>query len=308
MSIVLVSTSRDPKQWSASLKEKNSDIDIQIYPDVKRPEDIEFAISWKHPEGLYKNYQNLKVVASMGAGVNHILKDDSLPQDVRVTRIVDDQLTKDMSQFVLLQCLAVSRNLFTHLKEQSSKSWSPRAYQTPPKTNVGIMGYGVLGQEAGKVLKANGFNVIGYANTSKLVDGIQVYGSDQQDEFLEQTQILVCLLPVTSSTKGVLNFDLFQKLKDEAYLINVARGEHLLEADLIKAIDTGKLKGASLDVFQEEPLPDSHPFWEHDNIKITPHVASMTDPESVANQLLENYRRMKNGEALLNEVDVEKGY
>ena len=308
MSIVLVSTSRDPKQWSASLKEKNNDLDIQIYPDVKRPENVEFAISWKHPEGLYTNFPNLKVIASMGAGVNHILKDEQLPKGVKVTRIVDDQLTKDMSQFVLLQCLAVSRNLFTHLKDKSSKSWNPRAYQTPPKTNVGIMGYGVLGQEAGKVLKANGFNVIGYANTSKLVDGIQVYGSDQQDEFLEQTQILVCLLPVTSSTKGVLNFELFQKLKDEAYLINVARGEHLLEADLIKAIDTGKLKGASLDVFQEEPLPDSHPFWEHENIQITPHVASMTDPESVANQLLENYRRMKKGEALLNEVDVVKGY
>ncbi|WP_019039027.1 2-hydroxyacid dehydrogenase [Psychroflexus tropicus] len=308
MSIVLVSTSRDPKKWYKALKEKNEDLDIQIYPDIERPEDIEFAISWKHPDGLYKNYPNLEVVASMGAGVNHILKDEDLPPKVRVTRIVDDQLTKDMSQFVLLQCLAVSRNLFTHLKDQSSKSWSPRAYQTPPKTNIGIMGYGVLGKEAGKVLKANGFNVIGYANTSKIVDGIKVYGADQQDEFLDQTQILVCLLPVTSSTKGVLNFELFQKLKDEAYLINVARGEHLLEADLIKAIDTGKLKGASLDVFQEEPLPESHPFWEHENIQITPHVASMTDPESVANQLLENYRRMKNGEALLNVVDVQKGY
>ncbi|MBZ9651942.1 2-hydroxyacid dehydrogenase [Psychroflexus montanilacus] len=308
MSILLVSTSRDPKQWAASLKEKNDALDIQIYPDVDRPEDVEFAISWKHPEGLYQEYPNLKVIASMGAGVNHILKDEQLPKYVKVTRIVDDQLTKDMSQFVLLQCLAVSRNLFKHLNDQSSKSWNTKPYQTPEKTSVGIMGFGVLGQAAGKVLKSNGFDVIGYANSSKTVDGIEVYGSDQQDEFLKNTQILVCLLPVTSETKGVLNLRLFEKLKQDAYLINVARGEHLVEEDLIRAIDQGALRGASLDVFQQEPLPESHPFWSHENIQITPHIASMTDPESVANQLLENYRRMKNGESLMNEVNVDKGY
>lgn len=308
MSILLVSTSRDPKQWAASLKEKNDALDIQIYPDVDRPEDVEFAISWKHPEGLYQEYPNLKVIASMGAGVNHILKDEQLPKDVKVTRIVDDQLTKDMSQFVLLQCLAVSRNLFKHLNDQSSKSWNTKPYQTPEKTSVGIMGFGVLGQAAGKVLKSNGFDVIGYANSSKTVDGIEVYGSDQQDEFLKNTQILVCLLPVTSETKGVLNLKLFEKLKEDAYLINVARGEHLVEEDLIRAIDQGALRGASLDVFQQEPLPESHPFWSHENIQITPHIASMTDPESVAKQLLENYRHMKNGESLMNEVNVDKGY
>jgi glyoxylate/hydroxypyruvate reductase A len=170
------------------------------------------------------------------------------------------------------------------------------------------MGYGVLGQEAGRVLKANGFQVTGYANSSKTVDGIQVYGSDEQEEFLKNTQILVCLLPITSETIGILNLELFKKLKEDAYLINVARGEHLIEKDLIRAIDQEVLRGASLDVFQEEPLPDSHPFWTHKEIQITPHVASMTDPESVANQLLENYNRMKDEESLLNEVDVKKGY
>lgn len=308
MSIVLVSTARAPEKWASTLKEKNKSLDIQIYPDVQRPEDIEFAISWKHPEGLYQSYPNLKVIASMGAGVNHILKDEHLPEGVKVTRIVDDQLTKDMSHFVLLQCLAVSRNLFTHLQDQESKTWKVKSYQTPEKTSVGIMGYGVLGQAAGNVLKANGFDVKGYANSSKIVDGVKVYGAEEQDEFLENTQVLVCLLPVTSETKGVLNLEVFKKLKPNGYLVNVARGEHVVEADLISAIDQGVIKGASLDVFQEEPLPESHPFWSHPRIQITPHVASMTDPESVANQLLENYKRMKNGDSLLNEVDVNRGY
>ncbi|NEV93777.1 glyoxylate/hydroxypyruvate reductase A [Psychroflexus sp. YR1-1] len=308
MSIVLVSTARAPEKWASTLKEKNKSLDIQIYPDVDRPEAVEFAISWKHPEGLYQNYPNLKVIASMGAGVNHILKDEDLPEGVKVTRIVDDQLTKDMSHFILLQCLAVSRNLFTHLQSQSSKTWKVKSYQTPEKTSVGIMGYGVLGQAAGNVLKANGFDVCGYANSSKTVDGIQVYAAEEQEEFLKNTQILVCLLPVTSETKGILNLDVFKQLKPDAYLVNVARGEHVVEADLISAIDQGMLKGASLDVFQEEPLPESHPFWNHPHVHITPHVASMTDPESVANQLLENYKRMQNGKPLMNEVDVNKGY
>jgi glyoxylate/hydroxypyruvate reductase A len=287
---------------------KNESLDIQIYPDIDRPEDIEFAISWKHPEDLYKDFPNLKVIASMGAGVNHILKDKDLPEQVRVTRIVDEQLTEDMSQFVLLNCLAVSRNLFTHLQDQSDKHWNTKPYQTQKNTSVGIMGYGVLGQEAGKVLKKNGFEVVGYANSSKTVDGIRVYGEKEQEEFLNNTQILVCLLPVTELTTGILNLDLFRKLKNKAYLINVARGEHLNEDDLLKAIDQDIISGASLDVFREEPLPSSHPFWEHPQIQITPHIASMTDPESVANQLLDNYERMKNGKALLNEVNTAKGY
>lgn len=308
MSILIVSTNRDPQKWRDTLMSKNESLDIQIYPDIDRPEDVEFAISWKHPEGLYKDFPNLKVIASMGAGVNHILKDNDLPEQVRVTRIVDEQLTEDMSQFVLLNCLAVSRNFFRHLQDQSAKLWNTKPYQTPKNTSVGIMGYGVLGQEAGKVLKKNGFEVIGYANSSKTVEGIRVYGEKEQDEFLNNTQILVCLLPVTELTTGILNLDLFRKLKNKAYLINVARGEHLNEDDLLKAIDQDIISGASLDVFREEPLPSSHPFWEHPHIQITPHIASMTDPESVANQLLDNYKRMKNGKALLNEVNTAKGY
>ncbi|WP_127844385.1 2-hydroxyacid dehydrogenase [Psychroflexus aestuariivivens] len=308
MSILIVSQNRNPKSWVDTLKSKNQDLDIQVYPEVDRPDDVEFAISWKHPEGIYQNYPNLKVIASMGAGVNHILKDDNLPKGVKITRIVDEQLTKDMSDFVLLQCLAVTRNLFLHWQNQQKSNWKLKSYQTPEKTTVGIMGYGNLGQAAGEKLHKNEFKVIGYANSSKTINEISVYGKQNMDEFLTQTDILVCLLPVTSETKGVLNFDLFKKLKPNAYLVNVARGEHLVENDLIKAINEGFLSGASLDVFQEEPLPESHKFWEHSQIQVTPHIASMTDPNSVAEQLLTNFEKMKSGEDLIHEVDVDKGY
>ena len=308
MSILIVSTARASASWVSTLKEKDPSLDIQVYPDVERPEDVEFAISWKHPEGIYQNYPHLKVIASMGAGVNHILKDKHLPKEIKVTRIVDEQLTKDMSYFVLLQCLAVTRNLFHHLSDQESKTWKVKSYQTPEETKVGIMGYGVLGQAAGRVLKSNGFDVCGYANSSKIIDGVTIYGANELDNFLKNTQILVCLLPVTSETKGVLDIELFKKLNKNSYLINVARGEHLVEDDLILALEQDILAGASLDVFQKEPLPENHPFWNHPNIQITPHIASMTDPESVASQLLENYKRMQSDESLMNEVDVQKEY
>lgn len=308
MSILIVSQNRDPQSWVETLKSKNSDLDIQVYPDVERPDEVEFAISWKHPESIYQNYPNLKVIASMGAGVNHILKDDNLPKDVKVTRIVDEQLTKDMSDFVLLQCLAATRNLFKHWQDQKSKIWDVKSYQTPENTTVGVMGYGNLGQAAGEKLHKNRFKVIGFANSSKEINGISVYGKANIDDFLSQTDILVCLLPVTSATKGILNQNLFKKLKPNAYIINVARGEHLVDEDLISAIDEGILSGASLDVFQDEPLPESHQFWSHSKIQVTPHIASMTDPNSVAEQLLTNFENMKSGEDLIHEVDVEKGY
>ncbi|MFN2260865.1 MAG: 2-hydroxyacid dehydrogenase [Psychroflexus sp.] len=308
MSILIVSQNRDPQSWVDTLKSKNPDLDIQVYPEVERPDEVEFAISWKHPEGIYQNYPNLKVIASMGAGVNHILKDKDLPKNIKVTRIVDEQLTKDMSDFVLLQSLAATRNLFKHFHDQQHKNWEVMNYQTPENTTVGIMGYGNLGQAAGEKLQKDGFNVIGFANSSKEINGISVYGKDDIDKFLNQTDVLVCLLPVTSATKGILNLDLFKKLKSKAYLINVARGEHLVEDDLVKAINEGFLSGASLDVFQEEPLPETHEFWAHPQIQVTPHIASMTDPNSVAEQLLTNYKNMKSGDDLIHQVDVEKGY
>lgn len=306
MSFLIVSSQRDPKAWVQALKEQDPNLDLEVYPEVADPSKVEFALSWKHPHGIYKDYPNLKVIASMGAGIDHIINDPEIPQHIKITRVIDEQLTKDMSVFVLSLILDHLRNLSTHY---CSKEWKPVKYLRPEEVQVGIMGMGVLGVGVAERLIQNKFNVTGWSRTEKEILGVTTFhGDDQLQDFLEQSNVLVCLLPLTSETENILNKRLFERLPQGAYVINVARGPHLVEEDLLEMIDSGHLSGASLDVFRKEPLPEEHPFWQHDKIKVTPHIASVTNPATVVPQILENYGRMKQGKKLKNVVDREKEY
>lgn len=306
MSILIVCPHRDPADWKEALQAAAPEVRIEVYPEIEAPEAVEFALSWKHPFGIYKNLPNLKVVASMGAGVDHIIKDREIPQHIKITRVVDEQLTKDMSIFLLALILQHTRNLTFH---HCSTRWQPTHYQRPEEVQIGIMGLGVLGVAAAEILLKNGFKVCGWSKSSKNVPGVETFGGKEQlDEFLKRSTILVCLLPLTSETKNILDSDLFGKLPQGAYVINVARGEHLVEEDLLEMIEKGHLSGASLDVFREEPLPQDHPFWRNGKIKITPHIASVTSASRVAPQIIENYFKMKAGKPLRNVVDRDKEY
>ncbi|QSS96484.1 2-hydroxyacid dehydrogenase [Psychroflexus sp. ALD_RP9] len=308
MSIVLVCNHRDPKPWVKAFKNKNPNLDIQVYPDIKDINSVNFAISWQHEHGVFSQFPNLKVIASMGAGVHHILRDKTIPKSIKVTRIVDDNLTKDMADFVLLNCLYGIRNLKFHAQNQLDKHWEIKAYRQPEDIKVGIMGFGVLGKAAAKKLKLNGFMVNSLSKSRKKIEGIKSYIENELDQFLAESQILVCLLPITEDTKAILNHDNLKKLPQNAQVINVARSQHLVEDDLIQLLDDGHLSLACLDVFQTEPLPKDSRLWSHPKVSVTPHVASMTDPDSVVNQILDNFNRMKNNESLKNEVDREKAY
>ncbi|NJY61768.1 glyoxylate/hydroxypyruvate reductase A [Salinimicrobium sp. CDJ15-81-2] len=306
MSFLIVSSQRDPKAWVQALTEQDRDLDLEVYPEVKDPSKVEFALSWKHPHGIYKDYPNLRVIASMGAGIDHIINDPDIPQHIEITRVIDEQLTKDMSVFVLSLVLDHLRNLSYHY---CSREWNPTKYLRPEEVQVGIMGMGVLGVGVAEKLIQNKFNVTGWSRTEKEILGVTTFhGDDQLQDFLEQSNVLVCLLPLTSETENILNKRLFERLPQGAYVINVARGPHLVEEDLLEMIDSGHLSGASLDVFRKEPLPEEHPFWQHDKIKVTPHIASVTNPATVVPQILENYGRMKQGKKLKNVVDREKEY
>ena len=247
--------------WIDALKKQEPNLEIEVFPEVKHPEKVEFVLSWKHPHGIFRDYPNLKVIASMGAGIDHIINDPDIPEGVKITRVVDEQLTKDMSIFVLSLCLEHLRNLSFH---HCSKKWYPQPYKRPEDIQVGIMGLGVLGVAVAEKLIRNNFNVFGWRKEKKDILGVNTfYGKEQLDDFLKNSDILVCLLPLTSETENILNKELFQKLPKDAYLINVARGNHLVEEDLLEMLDNGHLSGASLDVFREEPLPKEHPFWRH---------------------------------------------
>lgn len=306
MSFLIISPNRDPEAWIQALKEYEPELEVETYPNVKDPEAVEFVLSWKHPHGVFQEFPNLKVISSMGAGIDHIISDPSIPKHIKITRVIDEKLTKDMSVFVLSLVLEKIRNLsFHHCNDQ----WEQRKYQRPEEVQIGIMGLGVLGVAAAEKLVSNGFHVTGWSKSSKNIPGATTFhGTDQLEDFLKNTNILICLLPLTSETENILNKDLFGKLPKNAYLINVARGKHLVENDLSEAIEKEQLSGASLDVFREEPLPENHPFWNNPHIKITPHIASVTNPATVVPQLIENYQYMKNDKPLKNLVSREKEY
>lgn len=305
MSVLVISPGRDPKAWVRELKNQHPGMNIIVYPEEHNNEEVEFALSWKHPRGIFKNYPNLKVIASMGAGVDHITSDDEIPGHVKITRVVDRQLTEDMGDFVLALVMDHLRNLSHH---HGKKEWKPKKYKRIKDTRVGVMGLGVLGRGVAKKLANNDFKVSGWARSKKDIEGVDSYDLEGFEDFLENLDVLVCLLPLTADTENILNRGLFEKLPEGAFLINVARGEHLVEQDLLDYVNNGHLSGASLDVFRKEPLPEDHPFWENENIYITPHIASVTDPKSVVPQIVENYERMTEGEELENVVPRDKGY
>lgn len=245
----------------------------------------------------------------MGAGVDYLLKDPELPENVPITRIVDPELSKTMFEFILAIVMNHLREL-THFKRlQIQKEWKPSTYMRIQDVQIGIMGFGVIGSYVAKRLLNCGFSVKAWSQTKKTEKKIEQFvGENDLKSFMQNTEILICLLPSTKKTKGLLNKQTLGYLPQGASLINVARGDILIDEDLIELLDSGHLKMASLDVFSQEPLPENHPFWQHEKMDITPHVASLTNPKSVAPQIVANYKRMKNGEPLLNQVSIEKGY
>lgn len=309
MPIIFISETKAPLPWIQALKQHDPLLDIRIHGQDNQPDEVDFALAWNHPVGAFDTYPNLKVICSMGAGVDHLFKDPNLPKQAKICRIVDGQLATAMNEFLLALIMNHLRGLNTYQKDQFQKKWSPRPYLMIRDVTIGIMGLGQLGISLANFLTSFGFKVSGWSNSEKNIPEVSALaGASGLPEFLNQTDILVCLLPLTNETKRILNKETFKQLPKSAYIINVARGDHLVTDDLLEMIDNGHLSGAALDVFSEEPLPEKHPFWTHPNIHLTPHIASITNPASVASQILENYRRMKKGLPLLNEVSREKGY
>ncbi|WP_031427392.1 2-hydroxyacid dehydrogenase [Flavimarina sp. Hel_I_48] len=309
MSLLLIRNDKNYEPWLKAIKKIDPDFPVFTPESLKNKEDVNMILAWKAPHGSFDNYPNNKVIGSMGAGVDHLFEDPSLPENIKMTRIVDENLIGDMQEFVLAQTLNAIKNLNTYTTFQKEHNWKPIPYKRAPDVTVGIMGLGVLGEAVAKTLHRNNFKLTGWANSKKDIDGLESFAGDEQlDDFLATTEILVCLLPLTEETKNILNKNLFKKLPDNAYIINVARGGHVVDDDLTEALKNGKLSGAALDVFHTEPLPEDHPFWDNEKILITPHTASKSDPSSIADQVVENYKRLQSGEELKNTVSREKNY
>lgn len=313
MSLVIIAPSKkNTAYWQQRLHEilleKGADVKVEVWPEVEKPEEVLMAVTWKHPlESLYA-YPHLKLISSMGAGVDHILKDPNLPMHWRVVRIVDEQLARSMSNYLLATTLSYHKQLYHYYNIQQEHRWG---YSENPEIELrpGIMGLGELGSDIAQKLQELGFEVSGYSRTPKELSGVTTYaGEEELDSFLAQVNLLICLLPLTDETRNLLNYEFFKRCSKGTFLINVARGEHLVEEDLIKALDEGLLAGVTLDVFRQEPLPKEHPFWKHPKVFITPHIASVTNPDAAIPQVAENYVRMLRNKPLLNQINRMSGY
>jgi glyoxylate/hydroxypyruvate reductase A len=280
---------------------------VQTWPHIKDPDAVELVIAWNAPIQVWSTFKNLKLISSLGAGVDHLMKDETLPQ-VPIVRVVDPNLTIHMSNYVIMAILNHQRNFNYYLDQQKQRTWKP-ILQAPQSLNIGVLGLGVLGGALAQRLVQLGYGVAGYSTTKKTISQVDTFrGELGLNQMMKGIDVLVNLLPLTPNTEGLLAMDLFSKASKPFYLINVARGKHLIETDLIKALDQGLLNGACLDVFEKEPLPSSSPLWSHPKITVTPHIASVTDPRSALAQILDNYERQRQNRPLINQVDRAKGY
>ncbi|MEO1257759.1 MAG: glyoxylate/hydroxypyruvate reductase A [Bacteroidota bacterium] len=309
MSILIICNEPYASNWSRALKEKLPSVEVEIYPGVGDYSKVEMAIVWKAPAGLFSEFSNLKIVQSLGAGVKHVFDGQHLDEKVKVTRIVDPQLSEDMWEYVLMLSLNHLRNTRIFFQKQLKKEWQELRYKNIKDTTVSILGLGKIGSHVAVKMAGIGFNVQGWSGSEKSILGVKsFFGKNGLEELLNTTDILVNILPLTAETTNLLNKDNLLKLKKGAYLINVGRGPHLVDEDLIELLDAAYLSGAALDVFHEEPLPEKHPFWAHPKITVMPHVAGMTNIKTAVSQVVENYQRMKKGKQLINIVSQERKY
>lgn len=313
MAMLLHLTGIDEARWAEGFRAALPGYRIILSSETYDPAEIEYVFTWKPAADAFEGLTNLRAILSLGAGVDALLQHPALP-DVPIVRFVDDELTHCMSDYVIAQ-VTMHQRLFTRFDaHQKAKVWSQLYPPASHLIGVGIMGMGVLGTDAARKLKAIGFDVKGWNRSPKSVDGITMFsGNEQFDDFLAQTDILVCLLPLTPETTGILNMETFRKLRRGPLiggptLVNAARGGHQKEADIVAALQEGVLAAASLDVFEVEPLPRNSPLWEMDTCFITPHIAAISDDRSGVVYFSRMLKEHWEGKPLRNLVDRSRGY
>lgn len=307
MSLLICFNNKDPHPWSNILKERLPNVDIEIYPSVKDKLKVTFVLCWKPDKNVLEQFPNLKVIQSVGASIDHITTSQNLNDNFAVSRIVDHHLSEDMYEFVLASILSHIKDFPAYNQDKAQKIWKQKPYKTISNSTIGLLGTGKIGAHVAAKLAQIGFTVKAWSRSEKNITQVSTfYGETGLTATLQDTDILINILPLTEETTDILNYQTLSQLNPNAYLINVGRGEHLVEADLIKLLDQGHLSGALLDVFRTEPLPVGHPFWAHKKIRITPHVAAITRLDSASDLVAANYQRMMEGQDLLNLVSIEK--
>ena len=303
-----------PERWKSRFSEACSDRRVVMLPDETcAPDAVHYAAVWKPEPGVLAAFPNLRVIFNLGAGVDALMADATLP-NVPMVRVAVGDLTARMTEYVVLHVLLHHRRLLELRDDQRRKLWQPKEQCAANALTVGIMGLGTLGLDAAQVLQRLGFRVAGWSAGPKSVDGIACFsGKDGLEPFLRQTNILVCLLPLTPQTRHILDRSVFEWLDRSSplgapVLINAGRGGLQVESDILDCLNDGTLGAATLDVFETEPLPQQSPLWSHPRLVVTPHNAADTDPDAISAYVAAQIERFEAGEPLENVVDRTRGY
>ena len=313
---LLIACSSRAEQFAAHVRALDPSLDVRVAPDLGSTDDIDTALVWQPPPGLLRTLPRLRLIVSVGAGVDSLLDDATLP-DVPLVRFVDPDLTGRMAEYVTLNVLTHHRRMTEYRELQARREWKYLPEAAARDVRVGIMGLGVLGAAAARALRPFGYRLRGWSSARKTLDGVTCYGGAADlDPFLAETDILAVLLPLTPATRGILNQALFSKLSRKGrspllpgpVLISAGRGGLQRDADILAALQAGELYAATLDVFEREPLPPDSALWAHPRVVITPHNAAESAPAAIAAYALRQMRACRNGETLVNVVERARGY
>ena len=309
MSLMFYSPIDDPGPWREALGAALPDLEFRVWPDDGPLDNVHYTLVWKPPIGWHRQFPDLRAILSLGAGVDAIVADPDLPPDVPIARLRDAGMAQQMAEYALYGALHFHRRMDEYARQQVGSVWQPLAPKLIGERGVGVMGLGVLGSAAAAMLARTGFKVAGWSRTRHQLDGIACWsGFEDFERFLAGSEILINFLPLTPDTLGILDAATLVLLPRGACIVNSARGAHVVEADLLAALDNGQIRGAMLDVFAEEPLPALHPLWRHPGVIVTPHVAAVTIASEAAGQVIDNLRRLRRGEAPVGVVDRAAGY
>jgi len=309
MAVLLASTVGPHEPWEKALRDAMPEEDLRIYPDVESLADIDVALFAHRRPGVFPRLNNLKLIVGLQAGVDSLLTDPELPADIPIVRACQEGGDRLIAEYMLMQVLMHHRHIGSYIDDQRSAIWEKRPVYLASETRVGYMGVGMIGRACAEIVRDVGFNVASWTRTPNDIPGVENFnGPDGLVPFLARTDILVNILPLTPETENILNSELFAGLPQGARIINIGRGQHVNDGDLMAALDSGHLAAATLDVFRKEPLPADDPLWRHPKIVITPHTARKSRPANAAPQVAEAIRCLRAGKPLPQLVDRNVGY